>query len=58
MDWLLERGLCSGRDEAKLYGDRLLQGGVFSHLSGLQSFRDEPSLLYRFTVGDRWSRNT
>ncbi|XP_037536299.1 integral membrane protein GPR155 [Nematolebias whitei] len=51
VDWLVERGLCSGRDEAKLYGGRLLQGGVFSHLTGLQSFRDEPSLLYHFTVG-------
>lgn len=58
MDWLVERGLCAGRDEAKLYGGRLLQGGVFRHLTGLQGFRDEPSLLYHFTGRDRWSRTT
>ncbi|XP_017282549.1 integral membrane protein GPR155 isoform X2 [Kryptolebias marmoratus] len=58
VDWLVERGLCAGRAEAKHYAVRLLQGGVFSHLTGQHSFRDEPTLLYHFTLGDRWSRSS
>ncbi|KAM4729530.1 lysosomal cholesterol signaling protein isoform 2-T2 [Anableps anableps] len=58
VDWLTERGLCAGRTEAKLYGVRLQQGGVLSHLTGQQSFRDEPTLIYHFTQEERWSRNT
>ncbi|XP_029306368.1 LOW QUALITY PROTEIN: integral membrane protein GPR155 [Cottoperca gobio] len=50
VDWLVERGLCAGRAEAVLYGVRLQQGGVFDHLTGRHSFRDEPS-LYCFTQG-------
>ncbi|KAF6717740.1 Integral membrane protein GPR155 [Oryzias melastigma] len=49
VDWLVERGLCSGRTEAELYGVRLQQGGVLRRLTGQQSFRDELGLLYHFT---------
>lgn len=49
MDWLVERGLCTGRAEARLYAARLQVGGVLDHLTGQQSFSDEPTLLYRFT---------
>ncbi|XP_042372379.1 integral membrane protein GPR155-like, partial [Plectropomus leopardus] len=49
VDWLLERGLCAGRAEARLYGVRLQQGGVLDHLTGQHAFRDAPFLLYRFT---------
>uniref|UniRef100_A0A7N8XC18 G protein-coupled receptor 155b n=1 Tax=Mastacembelus armatus TaxID=205130 RepID=A0A7N8XC18_9TELE len=48
VDWLVERGLCAGRAEAQLYGIRLQQGGVIDHLTGQYSFRDIPTLLYRF----------
>lgn len=51
VDWLIERGLCAGRAEARLYGVRLQLGGVFDHLTGRHSFRDEPTLLYHFTQG-------
>ncbi|KAK2824588.1 hypothetical protein Q5P01_021763 [Channa striata] len=49
VDWLVERGLCAGRAEAQLYGTRLQQGGVLDHLTGQYTFRDVPTLLYRFT---------
>ncbi|XP_034464215.1 integral membrane protein GPR155 isoform X1 [Hippoglossus hippoglossus] len=51
VDWLVERGLCAGRAEAQLYGDRLQRGGVFDPLTGRHSFRDEVTLLYHFTQG-------
>lgn len=51
VDWLLERGLCAGRIEGELYGVRLQRGGVLDHVTGEHGFRDEPSLLYRFTQG-------
>ncbi|KAI9519627.1 hypothetical protein NQZ68_026832 [Dissostichus eleginoides] len=44
--WLVSRGLCSERTDAILYGVRLQRGGV---LDRQHSFRDEPSLMYRFT---------
>ncbi|XP_021177266.2 integral membrane protein GPR155 isoform X1 [Fundulus heteroclitus] len=56
--WLTERGLCAGRAEARLYGLRLQQGGVLTHLTGQQGFRDEPTLFYHFTQEERWSRST
>ncbi|XP_076599461.1 lysosomal cholesterol signaling protein isoform X1 [Chaetodon auriga] len=49
VDWLVERGLCTRRAEAQLYAVQLQLGGVLDHLSGRHSFRDEPTLLYRFT---------
>ncbi|XP_034753739.1 integral membrane protein GPR155 isoform X1 [Etheostoma cragini] len=49
VDWLVKRGLCAGRAEARLYGVRLQQGGMLAHLTGQQCFRDEPSLVYHFT---------
>uniref|UniRef100_A0A8C9Z9V6 G protein-coupled receptor 155 n=1 Tax=Sander lucioperca TaxID=283035 RepID=A0A8C9Z9V6_SANLU len=49
VDWLVIRGLCAGRAEARQYGVRLQQGGILAHLTGQHSFRDEPSLLYHFT---------
>ncbi|XP_019949740.2 lysosomal cholesterol signaling protein isoform X1 [Paralichthys olivaceus] len=49
VDWLVERGLCAGRAEAQLYGERLQRGGVLDHLRGRHSFRDEVTLLYHFT---------
>ncbi|CAB1413519.1 unnamed protein product [Pleuronectes platessa] len=51
VDWLVERGLCAGRAEAQLYGERLLRGGVLVQLTGLHSFRDEVTLWYQFTQG-------
>uniref|UniRef100_A0AAQ5Y4E7 DEP domain-containing protein n=1 Tax=Amphiprion ocellaris TaxID=80972 RepID=A0AAQ5Y4E7_AMPOC len=51
VDWLLERGLCSGRIEAEIYGVRLQHGGVLDHLTGQHCFRDEPTLLYCFIPG-------
>ncbi|MEQ2180876.1 hypothetical protein GOODEAATRI_005802 [Goodea atripinnis] len=54
VDWLMERGLCVGRTEAKLYCVCLQQGGV---LTGQQSFRDEPTSFYHFTQEERCSRN-
>ncbi|TMS04866.1 Integral membrane protein GPR155 [Larimichthys crocea] len=53
VDWLVERGLCSGRAEARLYAARLQAGGVLDHLTGRRSFREEPTLLYRFTTEGR-----
>uniref|UniRef100_A0A8C9Z9U9 G protein-coupled receptor 155 n=1 Tax=Sander lucioperca TaxID=283035 RepID=A0A8C9Z9U9_SANLU len=44
VDWLVIRGLCAGRAEARQYGVRLQQGGILAHLTGQHSFRDEPSL--------------
>uniref|UniRef100_A0A8C6L4K9 G protein-coupled receptor 155 n=1 Tax=Nothobranchius furzeri TaxID=105023 RepID=A0A8C6L4K9_NOTFU len=58
VDWLVERGLCVGRTQAKLYAVRLLQGGVFHQLTGQHDFRDEPTVLYRFSQDERWSTNT
>ncbi|XP_029377544.1 integral membrane protein GPR155 isoform X2 [Echeneis naucrates] len=60
VDWLLERGLCSVRAEAELYGVRLQQGGVLDHLTGQHSFRDEVMLLYHFLqgTGEGWRQNT
>ncbi|XP_034463334.1 integral membrane protein GPR155-like [Hippoglossus hippoglossus] len=59
VDWLVERGLCAGRAEAQLYGDRLQRGGVFDPLTGRHSFRDEVTLLYHFTQGEgRGGRRT
>uniref|UniRef100_A0A3Q2CHG1 DEP domain-containing protein n=2 Tax=Cyprinodon variegatus TaxID=28743 RepID=A0A3Q2CHG1_CYPVA len=58
VDWLIERGLCAGQTEARLYGVRLQRGGVLSPLDGQQNFRDEPTLFYHFTQEDRWSRST
>lgn len=49
VDWLIRRGLCSGRPEARLYGLRLQLGGVLLHLTGQHSFRDETALFYCFT---------
>lgn len=49
VDWLVERGLCSGRGDAELYGSYLQQGEVLDHVTGQHSFRDEASLLYYFT---------
>ncbi|XP_011482377.1 integral membrane protein GPR155 isoform X1 [Oryzias latipes] len=49
VNWLVERGLCSGRTEGELYGIRLQRGGVLRRLTGQQSFRDELGLLYHFT---------
>ncbi|XP_056251698.1 integral membrane protein GPR155 isoform X1 [Seriola aureovittata] len=59
VDWLVERGLCAGRTEAKLYGVRLQQGGVLDHLTGRHSFRDEVTLLYHFPQerGEGWCQN-
>ncbi|XP_047208250.1 integral membrane protein GPR155 isoform X3 [Girardinichthys multiradiatus] len=54
VDWLMERGLCVGRTEAKLYCVCLQQGGM---LKGQQSFRDEPTSFYHFTQEERCSRN-
>uniref|UniRef100_A0A3P8SLT1 G protein-coupled receptor 155 n=1 Tax=Amphiprion percula TaxID=161767 RepID=A0A3P8SLT1_AMPPE len=51
VDWLLERGLCSGRIEAEIYGVHLQHGGVLDHLTGQHCFRDEPTLLYCFIPG-------
>ncbi|XP_053292431.1 LOW QUALITY PROTEIN: integral membrane protein GPR155 [Pleuronectes platessa] len=51
VDWLVERGLCAGRAEAQLYGERLQRGGVLDQLTGLHSFRDEVTLWYQFTQG-------
>lgn len=51
VNWLVERGLCAGQAEARLYAARLQAGGVLDHLTSRQSFRDEPTLLYRFTQG-------
>lgn len=51
VDWLIERGLCTGRAEARLYCARLQLGGVLRHLRGGHSFRDEPTRLYHFTQG-------
>ncbi|XP_075960241.1 lysosomal cholesterol signaling protein isoform X1 [Anarhichas minor] len=58
VDWLVERGLCAGRAEARLYGVRLQQGGVLDHQTGRHSFKEEPSLLYHFTRGreGEWSQ--
>uniref|UniRef100_A0A8C6L4K6 G protein-coupled receptor 155 n=1 Tax=Nothobranchius furzeri TaxID=105023 RepID=A0A8C6L4K6_NOTFU len=53
VDWLVERGLCVGRTQAKLYAVRLLQGGVFHQLTGQHDFRDEPTVLYRFSQDER-----
>uniref|UniRef100_A0A8C7YEW8 G protein-coupled receptor 155b n=1 Tax=Oryzias sinensis TaxID=183150 RepID=A0A8C7YEW8_9TELE len=56
VNWLVERGLCSGRAEGELYGIRLQRGGVLRRLTGQQSFRDELGLLYHFTQeGGGWS---
>ncbi|KAL3971761.1 DNA excision repair protein ERCC-4 [Sarotherodon galilaeus] len=46
VEWLVERGLSTGRAEAQLYGARLQRGGV---LTGQHSFKDEPNFLYHFT---------
>ncbi|KAM7385283.1 hypothetical protein PAMP_001371 [Pampus punctatissimus] len=51
VDWLVERGLCTGRAEAQHYGVRLQQGGVLDHLTGQHRFRDEVTLLFHFTHG-------
>lgn len=49
VDWLIERGLSSGRADARLYGVRLQLGGVLYHLTGQHSFQDESTMLYYFT---------
>lgn len=49
VDWLLERGLCSRRGGALLYGSRLQSGGVIEPPGERHSFGAEPALLYRFT---------
>lgn len=49
VDWLIGRGLCAGRAEARLYAVRLQLGGVIDDPTGGHSFRDDPALLYRFT---------
>ncbi|KAM7408341.1 hypothetical protein PAMA_002175 [Pampus argenteus] len=51
VDWLVERGLCTGRAEAQHYGVRLQQGGVLDHLTGQHRFRDEVTVLFHFTHG-------
>uniref|UniRef100_A0A3P9J661 G protein-coupled receptor 155b n=1 Tax=Oryzias latipes TaxID=8090 RepID=A0A3P9J661_ORYLA len=55
VNWLVERGLCSGRTEGELYCIRLQRGGVLRRLTGQQSFRDELGLLYHFTQEGGWS---
>ncbi|XP_056902638.1 integral membrane protein GPR155 isoform X1 [Takifugu flavidus] len=49
VEWLIERGLCAGRAEARRYGVRLQLGGVLDHLTGHRRFQDEPTLLFYFT---------
>lgn len=51
VDWLMERGLSTGRADARLYGVRLQLGGVLDHLTGQHSFQDESTMLYYFTHG-------
>uniref|UniRef100_A0A668ABH4 G protein-coupled receptor 155 n=1 Tax=Myripristis murdjan TaxID=586833 RepID=A0A668ABH4_9TELE len=49
VDWLVGRGLCADRGEARLYGGQLQQGGVLHHLTHEFGFKDDPTLLYCFT---------
>lgn len=49
VDWLIGRGLCAGRAEARLYARRLQLGGVIDDPMGGRTFRDDPALLYHFT---------
>ncbi|CAJ1066734.1 integral membrane protein GPR155 isoform X1 [Xyrichtys novacula] len=44
MDWLVERGLCAGPAEAKLYCGQLQLGGVIDHLG--DGWEADPQLLH------------
>lgn len=47
VEWLLQVGLALDRGEAVLYGSRLQQGGVLSHVNHQHGFQDS-HLYYRF----------
>ena len=40
VDWLLLMGLASDRSQAEKYGQRLLDGGVITHVEGRRDFHD------------------
>lgn len=54
VDWLVERGLCTGRGDAQIYGRILQQGRVLDHVLGQYSFMDEAAHLYYFTNRTQW----
>ncbi|XP_061915460.1 lysosomal cholesterol signaling protein-like isoform X1 [Entelurus aequoreus] len=55
VDWLIGRGLCAGRAQARRYVTRLQQGGVLRDVTGEHSFREECMLLYHFAHEDETS---
>ncbi len=47
VDWLIERGIVSNRDDAVQYGHSLLIGRVIAHVQGEHYFHDLP-YFYEF----------